>query len=79
MNDNVESLILEQLRLMRGEIGAMRGDLAVMQSKLEDLEERMDEGFSDVNGRIDGLVLMVHLLATHLHHVEERVERLESR
>ena len=72
MNDNVESLILEQLRLMRG-------DMAAMQAQIEGLERKMDESFSDVNGRIDGLVLMVQLLATHVHHVEGRVERLESR
>lgn len=82
MADNVENLVLEQLRLMRADMEAMRSDMGSMREDMDalrrDVRGDMREGFAGVNGRIDGLVLMTHLLATHVHHIEERVERLEA-
>ena len=60
MVENVENLILTQLREMRGELSAMRTDI------------------SQVDQKVDGLTDMLALLAGHVHHVEERVERLEE-
>ena len=67
MTENVESLILTQLREIRGEMSAMRADLAAMKTDV-----------SLVDQKVDGLTVMVALLAGHVHHVEERVEKLEA-
>jgi len=71
MNENVENLILAQLREMRVE---MKG----MSSEVADLRKEMGEGFADTNQRVDGLSLILSMLAGHLHGVEERIERLET-
>ena len=67
MNDKVENLILTQLREMRGEMGEMRADIAEIKSDL-----------GDVNQKVDGLTMIMTMLAGHVAHIEERVESLEG-
>jgi hypothetical protein len=67
MNDNVENLILTQLREIRGEMADMRADIATIKTDV-----------SLVDQKVDGLTVMLALLAGHVRHVEERVETLEG-
>ena len=67
MAENVENLILTQVREMRGELSAMRTDIAAISTDM-----------SQVDQKVDGLTVMLALLAGHVHHVEERVEKLEE-
>ncbi len=79
MNDNVANLILVQLREMRGEIADMRGEIGSIRADMASLRGEVSDGLAEVNGRIDGLTMMIRLLATHTHHLEARVEKLETR
>ena len=72
MNENVENLILVQLREMRAELGDMRAELTSLKFEVR-------EGFTDVRGRIDGVATLLTLLAGHVHSIDERVEALEAR
>ena len=48
MTDEVGNLVLEQLRMMRGEIGGLRGEI-------NDLRSEMNSRFDVVNERLDSL------------------------
>ena len=67
MSESVENLILAQLREMRAEMGEMRRDVAQIKGDL-----------SDVDQKVDGLAVMLTMLAGHVHHIETRVETLEG-
>jgi chromosome segregation ATPase len=67
MDDNVENLILTQLREIRTDITQMKADLSEVKS-----------GQSELAQKVDGLTIILGLLAGHVHHVEERVESLEK-
>ena len=71
MVENVENLILTQLREIRGEIGAIK-------TQVSELNDKMGEGFEDVTQRVNGITVILTMLAGHVHHVEERVEKLEE-
>lgn len=67
MNENVENLILTQLREIRGELSDLKQDVAEIKSDM-----------SDVNQKVDGITLVLTMLAGHVSHVEERVTALED-
>ena len=71
MNDNVENLILTQLRDIREGMTAMSGQIA-------SLDQKVDEGLGEVSAKVDGVSLMMTMLASHVAHLEERVEQLEG-
>jgi hypothetical protein len=71
MAENVENLILTQLREIRGDIGAIK-------TQVSELNDKMCEGFDDVTQRVNGITVILTMLAGHVHHVEERVEKLEE-
>lgn len=79
MNENVENLILVQLREIRGEMSAMRPDLSRMEGDVKGLRGEVRDGFDSVNARVDGVATLLTLLAGHVHHIDERVEKLEGR
>ncbi len=72
MNDNVENLILQQLREMRSKMDLLGENVA-------DLRKGMDEGLSDLTQRVDGVAIILTMLAGHVHHIDERVEALEGK
>jgi len=72
MNDNVENLILQQLREMRQKIDSLGEDVAGMR-------KGMDEGLSDLTQRVDGVAIILTMLAGQLHHVDQRVEAIEGK
>ena len=67
MTEGVENLILQQLGEMRAEMGEMRETMSAIRSDL-----------SDVDQKVDGMAVMLTMLAGHVHHIEERVESLEA-
>ena len=71
MAENVENLILTQLQEIRGEIGAIK-------TQVTELKDQMGEGFDDVTQRVNGITVILTMLAGHVHNVEERVEKLEE-
>lgn len=70
MNENVENMILVQLREMRAEMAEMRSDLS-------SLKDQMAEGFEEQTIRSNGIALILTMLAGNVHGLEERVEKLE--
>ena len=71
MNENVENLIIAQLREIRTDISAMKADISGIKGE-------MTGSFSEINQKVDGLTLMLGLLSGHVYHIEQRVEKLEG-
>jgi predicted nucleic acid-binding Zn-ribbon protein len=67
MSENVDNLILKHLREIRDDLGALRKDVT-----------EIKEDMSDVDQKVDGMAIMLTMLAGHVHHIEERVEALEE-
>ncbi|MCA3509732.1 MAG: hypothetical protein IOC80_13725 [Rhodobacter sp.] len=72
MNENVENLVLEQLRLIRLDIGGLKGDL-------DAFKEEVRTEFSDVRSDLLGQQTMLFGLATVIGQIDQRVERLERK
>ncbi len=72
MSENVDNLILAQLREIRGEMASIRTDMTGMRDDIATIRSDM----SHVDQKVDGLTVM---LAGHVHHIEERVEKLEGK
>ena len=60
-------LLLSVLRQVQADISDIKQDVADLKSDV-----------SEVNQKVDGLTVIVGLLAGHVHHVEQRVEALEK-
>jgi len=71
MNENVENLILAQLREMREETAAMRSEI---ERRFDGLESRLDAAAA----KIDGVSMLLTVLAGHVHGLETRIENLEE-
>ncbi len=68
MTDGAENLILQILRDIRTDIAELRSDVATIKGDL-----------SDVDQKVDGLAVIMTMLAGHVHHIDERVEALEGK
>ena len=68
MSENVDNLVLEQLR-------AMREDMKRMEGKIDTLTQGMD----DVGGRVDGLSIILVNFGTNIHDLNERVGHIEQK
>ncbi|WP_299874738.1 hypothetical protein [uncultured Sulfitobacter sp.] len=68
MSENVDNMILKPLRDIHDEIGALRSDVSEIKSDV-----------ADVDQKVDGMAIMLTMLAGHVHHVTERVETLEEK
>jgi len=71
MPDELENHTLRLLKEMREEIGQIRDDN-------RQLREEVQQGFADVNLRIDGLTHIMTILAGHIYQHEERITKLEQ-
>jgi hypothetical protein len=65
MNENVENLVLEQLRLIRSDI------------KL--LEEKLSGRIDSLEAKVDGNTGVVIALGRYLHDIDNRVEHIEAK
>ena len=72
MNENVENLILSQLRDLRADIAAMK--LQGVQDKAE-LVERLE----NIQTAVGGHSVMLNALAGYIGGMERRIERLEEK
>ena len=72
MNENVENLLLEQLRSIREEIGGL-------QTGLKSLETRMDERFTDLETELHGQRAILIGFGSYIHAIDSRVEKLKER
>jgi hypothetical protein len=72
MAENVENLVLEQLRLLREDIGTLRADMSEFKT-----EVRAD--LSDVKADMGALRMMVFGLASVIGQPDTRVEHLEGK
>ena len=70
MNENVENIVLEQLRLIRD-------DLRRVDKRLEDLEGKVEGGFDEVKGELHGNTMMIFGLSTVIGQIDKRVEHVE--
>ena len=68
MTENVDNIVLEQLRLIRSEIGDVQGQLTSMTSKIDDLQV----GQQALQGMIFGL-------SAYMRGIDERVEHIETK
>lgn len=67
MGESVGSLIVNQLR-------EVRSDLAALKSGMGELKN----GQAGLDRKIDGLNVLLGLLAAHVRQIEARVEKLEK-
>ena len=65
MNENVENLVLEQLRLIRSDI------------KL--LEEKLSGRIDSLESKVDGNTGVIIALGRYLHDIDNRVEHIEAK
>ena len=72
MNADVENLVLDQLRAIRGDIGDLRREF---RSELGDLRQRVSSMERHL-ANLQGDVALVH---QRLDHLSERFERIERR
>ncbi|MBP1805887.1 hypothetical protein [Rubellimicrobium aerolatum] len=71
MAEATNELLLQVLR-------QVQVDLTDLKKGMDDLRDEVRSGLGEVNQKVDGLTVIVGLLAGHVHHVEQRVEALES-
>ena len=72
MNDNVENLILAQLREMREEMGKNF-------AKIEDRLNKVDDQMETVEAKLDGHLSLLVGLGKYLHDIDARVEHIEEK
>ena len=68
MAENVDNLVLEQLRLMRSEFAGVNARLEAMESKIDDLKVGQN-----------GLTALLVGLGHYVHSIDKRVEHIEER
>jgi len=72
MASSVDNLVLEQLRLIREELGELRGDLASFKAGSK-------ESFDTLHSDLLGQQTMMFGLATVIGQIDKRVEHLEQK
>ena len=75
MTDEPESLVLQQLRLIREEIARMDERFDEVRARFDGVDEKLDDNRQATNG----VALMVTMLAGHVHHIDERLEAVERK
>ena len=73
MNENVENLVLEQLKAMRGEMSEMRQE---MNAKFDAVGQRLDNvetGVQSLQGVIIGLGHYMNAMDRRVEHIEEKL------
>lgn len=72
MAPNVGNLVLEQLRLIRG-------DIAQMDARITDLNTKLAEGLADVSGRLQSVEGVLFGLGGYIRSIDSRVEHIEEK
>jgi len=71
MAENVDNLVLEQLRLIREELGSLRSDFSEFKAEVR-------SEFKEVKSEIHGNTMMVFGLSTVIGQIDKRVEHVEE-
>lgn len=75
MTDNMENIIIEHLRAIRGDIGSVRADVSEIKARLTSIDERLtlvEKGTANIHGDMA-------LLQLRLDRQGDRIERIEKR
>ena len=72
MVENVDNIVIEQLRLIRE-------DLRRMDRRFDEMEEKMAAQFSDVKTELHGHTMMIFGLSSVIGQIDKRVEHLEEK
>ena len=68
MSETVDSIVLEQLRLIREDLGRLNG-------RFDDMDARFDE----LDAELHGHKMMIFGLSTVIGQIDKRVEHLEDK
>jgi hypothetical protein len=75
MTDNMENIIIEHLRAIRGDVGSVGADVSEIKSRLTSIDERLtlvEKGTANIHGDMA-------LLQLRLDRQGDRIERIEKR
>ncbi len=72
MSENIDNMVLEQLRLIREDLNGLRDGM-------QSLEARMDARFDDIEAELQGHRMMIFGLSSVIGQIDKRVERLETK
>ena len=72
MSENVDNIVLEQLRLIRE-------DLRRMDKRFDELEVKMSAEFDDVKTDLHGHTMMIFGLSNVIGQIDKRVEHVEEK
>ncbi|MEQ1558068.1 MAG: hypothetical protein ABL933_03900 [Methyloglobulus sp.] len=75
MTDNIESLVLEHLRIIRADMGSIKDDVREIKSRINTLEAGQATIIQQI-GHLTGMAAEQHVRYDRLL---ERIERLERR
>jgi archaellum component FlaC len=75
MAESVDNLVLEQLRLIREQLGRMEGRIDGLAADMRDLRDEM----GGLEAKIDGNSGVLIGLGHYIHSIDERVENLEQK
>ena len=71
MDDRIGSLMLEQLKLLRGDISDLRGDVSQTNERLDQLRQDTTRGFMETNTKLAELTGEVRELKDRFEHFVE--------
>ena len=72
MSENVDDIVLEQLRLIRD-------DLRKMNTRFDEFEVKMSAEFDDVKTELHGHTMMIFGLSNVIGQIDKRVEHVEEK
>ncbi|TVS04592.1 MAG: hypothetical protein EA407_03980 [Rhodobacteraceae bacterium] len=72
MSENIDNMMLEQLRLIREDLNGLRDGM-------QSLETRMDARFDDIETELQGHRMMIFGLSSVIGQIDKRVEHLETK
>ena len=76
MAENVDNLILEQLRLIREDIGQFKAE---MTSQVGSVNGRLADGLDDLRIELQGQRGVLIGLGGYVHQIDTRVEHIEKK
>ena len=74
MAEATNDLLLQVMRQVQGDLAEIRKDIAGIRGEIGEIRTDLKH----VDQKVDGLAVMMVMLAGHVHHVEQRVEVLEK-
>jgi hypothetical protein len=79
MSENVDNMVVEQLRIIREFQEDSSRRLTALDAKVSAGFADVQEEFERIDGRIDGLILMMGDFATRIAHTGSRLDSMDDR